>query len=265
MKRVCCLVAAAVLCLTAAAQVKVVGHRGVRFNTPFDTATPLYENTIPALRFNQSLGVYAAEFDVQLTADEKLIVFHGPSVPGLGKSIHNITFAEARSVVLPGGSIMPTLEEYLAEGRKHPETKLILEVKKQPTPERETKAVELIVETVRRMKMQGQIEYTTFSDWEVQEIHRLEPSAKVIFIDSGWYIHDPDYCYARGYNAVSYDLNGLFNHPEYVDRAHQLGMEVTLWVVNDKEIVDWAIKHGVDFVSSDNPEKIKEYLNSLNR
>ena len=253
----------AVCCLSAAAQIKVVGHRGVRFNTPYDANTPYYENTIPALRLNQSLGIYGAEFDIQLTADEKIIVFHGPMVPGLGKSIHDITFDQARAVVLPGGSHMPTLEEYLLEGRKHPETKLICEIKVQKTPERETKAVEQVLETVRRLNMQEQVEYTTFSDWMVQEFHRIDPKVKVIFLESGVFVHNPDYCYARGYDAISYDMNGLMNHPDYVARAHQLGLEVTLWVVNDNEVVDWAIKHGVDFVSSDHPERIKAYLDSL--
>ncbi|MBO6170331.1 MAG: glycerophosphodiester phosphodiesterase [Bacteroidales bacterium] len=263
MRRVLCAALMSLLCLSAIAQIKVVGHRGVRFNTPYDPHTPLYENTIPALRFNQSLGIYGAEFDVQLTADEKIIVFHGPTVPGTGTSIHHMTFDQARAVVLPGGSHMPTLEEYLAEGSKHPETKLICEIKKQSSPERETKAVELVMETVRRMGMQDQVEYTTFSDWMVQEFHRIDPKVKVLFIESGVFVHDPDYCYARGYNAISYDMNGLMNHPDYVDRAHELGMEVTLWIVNDNEVVDWAIRHGVDFVSSDHPEKIKAYLDTL--
>lgn len=263
MKRI--VIAAALLFITLAssAQIKVVGHRGVRFNTPFEPETPYYENTIPALEYNQSLGIYGAEFDVQLTADEKIIVFHGPKVPGLGKSIHTLTFDQARAVVLPGGSHMPTLEEYFEQARKHPETKIILEIKVQSSRERETKAVELVMETVRKMNMQSQIEYTTFSDWMVQEIHRIDPKAKVLFLESGVFVHDPDYCYARGYNAISYDMNGLMNHPDYVERAHQLGMEVTLWIVNDNEVVDWAIRHGVDYVSSDHPERIKEYLDSL--
>lgn len=263
MKRI--VIAAALLFITLAssAQIKVVGHRGVRFNTPFEPETPYYENTIPALEYNQSLGIYGAEFDVQLTADERIIVFHGPKVPGLGKSIHTLTFDQARAVVLPGGSHMPTLEEYFEQARKHPETKIILEIKVQSSRERETKAVELVMETVRKMNMQSQIEYTTFSDWMVQEIHRIDPKAKVLFLESGVFVHDPDYCYARGYNAISYDMNGLMNHPDYVERAHQLGMEVTLWIVNDNEVVDWAIRHGVDYVSSDHPERIKEYLDSL--
>ena len=58
-------------------------------------------------------------------------------------------------------------------------------------------------------------------------------------------------------------MNGLMNHPDYVKRAHELGMEVTLWVVNDYEVVDWAIRHGVDNVSSDHPELIKKYVEGL--
>jgi glycerophosphoryl diester phosphodiesterase len=40
-------------------------------------------------------------------------------------------------------------------------------------------------------------------------------------------------------------------------------MEVTLWIVNDYEVVDWAIRHGVDYVSSDYPERIKKYVDGL--
>lgn len=249
--------------LSLSAQIKIVGHRGVRHNTPSVPETKCYENTIPALEFAQGLGIYAAEFDVQLTSDEKVIVFHGPTVPGLNKNIQKITFDEARAVVLPGGSRMPTIEEYLEQAKKHPETKLICEIKKQSTPERETKAVELVMEAVRKMNMETQMEYTTFSDWIAQEFHRVDPKAKVLFLDSGVFVRDPDYCKSRGYDAISYDMNGLMNHPDYIKRAHELGMEVTLWIVNDYEVVDWAIRHGVDYVSSDYPERIKKYVDGL--
>lgn len=244
-------------------QVKLVGHRGVRHNTPTKPESPYYENTIAALKYNQGLGIYGAEFDVQLTADNKIIVFHGPTVPGIEKSIHNITFDEARAVVLPGGHRMPTLEEYLKQGKKDPGTKLILEIKKQSTPERETMAVEQSMAVVRKMKMEDQIEYTTFSEWAVREIHRIDPKAKVLFLDSGVFVKDPETCKSFGSDAVSYDMNGLMNHPDYIDRAHALGMEVTFWIINDYEPLEWAILHGVDFVSSDHPEKLKEYLDGI--
>ena len=263
MKAFVSFVAATLICISASAQLKVVGHRGCRFNTPDQPETPLYENTLAALKFAQGLGIYAAEFDVQLTADGKPIVYHGPKIPGLKKTIHGVTFKEAREVKLPGGHRMPTLEEWFKQARKHPETKIICEFKKQPTPENETSLIEQTFEIVRRMNMQDQIEYTTFSEWACSEIKRVEPSAKVIFIESGVFVHTPEYCKDKGYDGISYDYKGFLNHPDYVARAKALGIETTLWIVNDWQVVNWALLNGIDYVSSDHPEKIKAYLDGI--
>lgn len=263
MKTLFTLVAAAVISISAAAQPLVVGHRGCRFNTPDKPDTPLYENTLAALKFAQGLGIYAAEFDVQLTADNKPIVFHGPIVPGVKKDIHTMTFDEARAVKLPGGHRMPTLEEWFKQARKHPETKIICEFKKQPTPENETSIIEQTIAIVRKMKMQDQIEYTTFSEWACSEIKRVDPKAKVLFLESGVFVHTPEYCKEKGYDGMSYDLNGFLNHPDYVARAKALGIETTLWLANDWQVVDWALLNGIDFVSSDHPEKVKAYLDGM--
>ncbi|MBQ0081636.1 MAG: glycerophosphodiester phosphodiesterase [Alistipes sp.] len=260
MKKVLTLLLCTLLYVSVTAELRVVGHRGCRFNTPLQPETEYFENTIPALKFAQSLGIYAAEFDIQLTSDEKIIVFHGPKIPGTKKNIQKITFDEARAIKLPGGSHMPTVEEWFAQAKKHPEMKIICEIKKQSTKERETKAVELFMKAVRENNMEAQTEYTTFSEWMCSEIHRIDPKAKVLFLESGVFVHDPDYCKKKGYNGISYDMNGFMNHPGYVKRAKELGLETTLWIVNDYEIVDWAILHGIDFVSSDHPEKIKAYL-----
>ncbi len=265
MKRTVLFFAALAMCMSAFAQPKVVGHRGCRFNTPDQPETPLYENTIASLDFAQKLGIDAVEFDVQFTSDEKNIVFHGANVPGLNKSIQKITFKEAREVVLPGGHQMPTLEEWFKKAKECPQVKIILEFKKQGTKERETKMVEDAMKVVRKMNMEEQIEYTTFSEWMCNEIHRIDPKAKVIFLDSGVYAKSPEWAAERGYNGISYDYDGFMNHPEYVQRAKALGIETTLWIVNHYDAVDWAVKHGIDYVSSDHPEKIKAYIDAINQ
>ncbi|MCM1502457.1 MAG: glycerophosphodiester phosphodiesterase [Bacteroidales bacterium] len=247
----------------AFAQPKVVGHRGCRFNTPDSPDTPLYENTLNALKFAQDLKIDAVEFDVQLTSDGKIIVFHGANVPGIDKDIRKITFDEARRTVLPGGHRMPTIEEYLKQARKCPAVKIICEIKKQSTPERETMAVEQVMEAVRRMKMEDQVEYTSFSEWICSEIHRIDPRAKVIFLDSGVFVKTPEYAHEKGYNGISYNFDGFMNHPDYVERARKLGIETTLWIVNSYEVVEWAVRHGVDCVSSDHPELIKGYVDAI--
>lgn len=251
---------------TTSAQVRIVGHRGVRHNID-NPDTRNFENTISALDYCQGLGIYAAEFDIQLTKDGRIIVFHGPKMPnnatalpeGVAPDVHEMTFRQARRVVLPNGEHMPTLREWLAQGRRHPETRLICEIKKQSTPERETRAVELVLAAVRKARMQDQMEYTTFSPWMVQEIHRIDPSAKVLFLDSGKNPKTPQEAKEFGSDAISYDVKAFREHPEYVAQAHALGMEVTLWIVNDRENFDWGRSLGVDFISSDHPETLKQF------
>ena len=40
----------------------------------------------------------AVEFDVQLTSDNKVIVFHGPKLPGSDLMIYDMTFGQAMAV-----------------------------------------------------------------------------------------------------------------------------------------------------------------------
>ena len=258
MKRII-IIALLAICGSAfmAAQPKVVGHRGCRFEGP-------YENTLASLQFAQKVGVDAVEYDVHLTSDDQVIVFHGPVIPGTdGKDVRKITMAEARKVLLPGGHRMPTLDEWFKQARKTPAIKIIMELKAQLSKERETLLVEKSMEMVRKAGMEGQVEYTTFSEWMCQEIHRVDPKAKVIFISSGVFVPDAAYAKEKGYDGISYNLDAFLNRPEIARQAKELGIETTLWLVNDYEVADWAILHGIDYISTDHPEKLKPYIDAV--
>ncbi len=235
------------------AQPKVIGHRGCRYDGP-------YENTIASMKVAQNAGADAIEFDVNLTSDSQVVVFHGPNVPGSGKDIREMTLSEARGVSLPGGHKMPTLEEWLKSGRKRPEIKLIVEIKAQLSQEKDSLLIEKVVGTVRSMKMQDQVEYTSFGSSRCLEIHRVEPSAKVIYLQSGVRVHDAAWAKEKGFNGISFDLNAFLNHPEIVSQAKELGIETTLWLVNHYEVADWAVLHGIDYISTDFPEKLVPYI-----
>ena len=256
MKRICTLLLM-LLPIWAMAQSKVVGHRGCRFEGPF-------ENTMASMKVALDAGVDAIEFDINLTADDQVIVFHGPKIPGTdGLDIRNITFKEARQIVLPGGHQMPTLEEWFDEARKHPETKFILEIKHQLTPERETVLVGKAMAIVRKCKMEGQIEYTAFGTHMCDAIKAVDKNAKVIYLSSGVHAHDAAWAKEKGYEGISYNLDAFLNNPWMVDQARELGIETTLWLVNDYEVADWAIRHGIDYISSDHPEKLTPYINAV--
>ena len=249
MKKTTLAIAFAFMALAVSAQPKVVGHRGCRFEGP-------YENTIASFAFAQEVGVDAVEYDVNLTSDDKIIVFHGPTVPGTdGKDIRKITYAEARKVVLPGGHQMPSLDEWFVQARKHPEITIIMEFKAQLSKEKETRLVEKAMAQVKKENMESQVEYTTFSEWMCQEIHRIDPKAKVIFLSSGVFVPDAPYAKEKGYDAISYNLDGFLNNPHIAKHAREL--------VNDDEVADWAILHGIDYISTDHPERLVPYIKAV--
>jgi len=241
---------------TAFAQTKVVAHRGARHE-----GAP-YENTLEALKFAQELGVDVVEFDINLTSDGKVIVVHGPSFPGETRKVQEMTFKELRAAELPGGTRMPTLREWFRQAKKTPEITMVLEIKPHPTKEQETKAVEKAMKLARRMRMGDQLQYTTFSEWVASEIKRIDPNAKVLFLSNSR-SKAPDAAWAKehGYE-MSYAEKVWRAHPEYLKQAKELGVETTIWIVNEESTIDWVLEQGFDYVSTDYPERIYPYVRS---
>lgn len=241
--------------LVCQAQPGITGHRGCRFDGP-------YENTLASLKFAQQTGIGSVEFDIQLTADKKILVYHGPWMPG-GKerNIHDMTFDEARAVVLPGGHQMPTLEEWFTQVRKTPALKAVMEIKKQASAELDMYLTQESMKTVQEMGMAGQVDYTSFEETICDEVLRIDPSAKVLFIAGGLHVPSAAWAKSKGYAGISYNLDGFLNNPGLAEEAKKLGIETTLWLVNSTDLYDWAENHQITWVSSDHPEVIKKYVN----
>ncbi len=243
--------------LTLAAQPKVVAHRG------FYTTEGSWENTVSSLRNAQKLGVYGVEFDVNMTVDDSLIVYHGPKILDTKLDAQKKRFAEIRAVRLPGGLQIPSLREFFTQGKQDPSTKLILEIKKHATPARETQVVEAILRLARRMQLVPQIEFISFSRYACDEVLRLQPDAVVVYVSSDMKAMGAAEAKSRGYQGLSYQLGVLMNRPALVDEANALGIATTLWMVNDCELIDWAARHGVTYVSTDYPDKAKAHLEAV--
>lgn len=240
------------------AQPKIVAHRG------FYMTGDSFENTISSLANAQKLGVYGVEFDVNLTADDKLVILHGPNVHGTKINAQKSNYKDIRAVRLPGGHQVPNLEEWLKQGKKDPSCKLIMELKKHPTPARETLLVEKVLEEVRKSGIDiAQIEFISFSMHILKEVKRLAPEAFTMYVSNDQRAETPAELHALGIDALSYGLNVLMNFPEMADEANALGMPTTLWMVEDPELIDYAWKHGITYISTDFPDKAKAYIDAL--
>lgn len=237
------------------AQPQVIAHRG------YHAINGSCRNSIAALKEAQKLGIYGSELDINLTKDGHIVVAHGGHHPD--KSIYkdkelervNIqksTLEEVQAIPLENGEIVPTLDQYLEQGKKDPKTKLIIEIKKHATPALETEVVEKTIAAVAKHGLEKQVEYIAFRPWVCFELKRLAPEGTPIAYLNGDY--DPTYVKGMGISGIDYSYNALKKHKKWVKQCHKLGLTVNVWTVSDEEKLRDVIAMGVDFITTDNPE-----------
>ncbi len=236
--------------ITLPEQTRVIAHRGY-----WDTEGSA-QNSLAALRAAQAIKVYGSEFDVNMTADDSLIVIHGPK-HGTIEDVQSATFDSVRAIPLSNGELVPTLAEYLAAGKENPDVKLILEIKSHATPERETFVVERIVEAVKTAGVEHQTEYIAFSLHACCEVARLAPKAKVAYLNGD---RTPEELRNMNIDGLDYYYSLILENNEWVKQAHYWGLTVNIWTVNDEESMRKAIEQKVNFITTDKPELLQQIL-----
>lgn len=233
----------------AYSQTKVIAHRGAF------KAQNLPENSIAALEQAAQIGCYASEFDVHITKDGQIIVNHDDHINGL--TISETNFKELRKHKLSNGEKIPTLEEYLNVGKKFPEMRLVLEVKKSKQPEITLEAARKSVELVKKFKLEHQVDYITFDFEAGKLIAELNPDANIAYLEGD---KTPLEVKNAGYNSLDYHYSVYQKNPDWIREAHDLGMTINVWTVNEEVDMKWMIDHTADFITTNEPELLLKLL-----
>ncbi|ERI89299.1 glycerophosphodiester phosphodiesterase family protein [Bacteroides pyogenes F0041] len=228
---------------------QVVAHRG------FWKVEGSAQNSIAALREAESAGCYGSEFDVWLTKDNKSVVNHDPVYKM--KSMEGSKAEELTKLRLENGEKLPLLEEYFDAAREG-SIRLILELKKQSSNARETRAVREIVALAKRMGLERRMEYISFSLHAVKEFIRLAPEGTPVYYLNGDL--SPAELKAIGCSGPDYHLEVFKKHPEWIRESHELGMKVNAWTVDKPEDMRWLIERKADFITTNEPLKLREIL-----
>lgn len=231
------------------AQTQVIAHRG------FWKTQGSAENSIAALVKADSIGCYGSEFDVWLTKDNQLIVNHDPTING--RFIQHTTAKKLIKHTLKNHEHIPTLAEYLTKG-KELKAKLILELKSLNSRERETLAVEKIVEMVKSMGLEDRMEYIAFSLHVTKEFIRLAPKGTPVFYLNGDL--SPNELKEIGAAGADYNHSVFKKHPEWISECHALGLKTNVWTVNKENDMQWFIDHKVDFITTNEPTTLQHIL-----
>lgn len=224
--------------------VKIIGHRGAPAEEP--------ENTLRSFRRALDLGVAAVELDVQLTRDGRLAVIHDETLDRTTNGhglVKDYTLAELQKLDAGQGEPVPALEEVLelARGRAH----LLVEMKQ---PE----AAPALLEFFRQHRAFGAAHVISFWHPAIKALKEAEPKLKTGVLMVGCPA-DP-VGLARAARASTLVLNYRYVNRELVETAHNHGLTVYAWNIDDVETLKPCLAVDPDGISTNRPREIIAYL-----
>lgn len=253
MKKIYSLIACGLLGLSCfAQQTAIVAHRGF-WNCEEGGYS---ENSIASLKAAQKHGFRGSEFDVHLTRDGVLIVNHNHDIDGL--VIAENDWKTLKTHLLPNNERRPTLEEYLRQGKKH-NTLLVMEFKKQPTPEIEDQMVNQSIALLKKHKLMdpSRVMFISFSKFICEKIAIEYPEYTNQYLNGDL---SPEEVKALGINGIDYSKKVLKANPDYIARAHAAGLSTNVWTVNKEKEAKMFIAQGVQTITTNEPLMIRGLL-----
>ena len=239
------------------AMTSIWAHRGASQRAP--------ENTLPAFEIAVELGADGVELDVQRTADGELVVIHDETVDrttnGTG-AVARLTSDEIRaldaSAGLPGfgGTRVPTLRqvmELLRGTGLQVNVELKTSIERYPGIEREALAL------VDELGMREQVVWSSFRHASVTELVGDVAAGQLALLMSDVLVRPWSYAAELGVGALHPGLH-LLQEPGWVTHAHEAGLQVRTWTVDDPEHLQMAARAGVDAVITNVPDVARALL-----
>ncbi|MBW9141596.1 MAG: glycerophosphodiester phosphodiesterase [Candidatus Aramenus sp.] len=227
----------------------IIGHRGA----PLEAK----ENTIQSFLTAKNLGVDAVELDVHVSNDKKLIVFHDDAVLINEKGqkmvqVSDLTLEELRKVT---GIQVPTLEEVLETVG---DFNYFVEIKKSSAfyPSIEQR----VVDAIREKGLVDNVNIISFDFDSVKKAKEIDEkiSTGIIFVGRiNWFLE-----IAKKVKANWLAFSHRLVTKEEVKIAHQSGLKLNAWTVNDLASAEKLERIGIDALTTDNPRKMIEILKS---
>ena len=213
---------------------QVIAHRG------YWKTEGSAQNSISSLQNSYKIGVYGSEFDVHITRDGEVVVFHDDDVDGI--KIENANYADIKDKRLKNGEKIPTLKDYLNAAKSLGDMKLILEVKEHIQKSDEARCIDATLKMVREAGLEARTEYISFSKHACDYLVRHAPGAKVSYLNGDLTPLDAK---DAGYAGIDYEDSVFYEHPLWIKEARKL------------KAIKYFFKQGIDYVTTNEPEKAK--------
>ena len=229
----------------------IVAHRGAwkKNNLP--------ENSIASLRHAIDLKLPGSEFDVWRTADDSLVINHDAHYNKL--LIEETNYADLMKFKLSNGEKLPTLYEYITEGKRNNKyTLLVCEIKPSEISKERGKATALkTVETIKKLKADKITCYISF-DYEIlKQIREVDQKTVLQYLEGN---KSPKEVKADKISGIDYHYSVFKKHPEWIKEAKENNIILNAWTVNEASDMDWIIEQKFNYITTNEPELLKERI-----
>lgn len=234
---------------------QIIGHRGACGYAP--------ENTLSSIELALDLGVEMIEIDVQMCATGELVVIHDDSVDrttnGTGL-VSELTFDELRSLTIDDYEYIPTLEEVIdCIGGQ---AMLNIELKGPNVAQAVAQLVNFYIE---------ELDYSPY-DFVVSSFYHDQLDIFQLFcpeVATGVLFDDAD---IENFIDVAFDHNAdfigcskklfvpeLLMSQDFIDEAHDCGLQIFVFTINDKATADMLADMSIDGIFSNYPDIVEQY------
>lgn len=250
--------------LLAGSPVEIVAHRGASFDAP--------ENTRTSLKLAWQQGADAAEFDVWLTKDGRIVALHDDTLQrtgGIERKIGDVTEAEARAIDVGrwmderfAGELLPTLGELLE--LVPPSRRVFIEVKC---------GSEIVPELDRVLRQAAlkpeQTAVIAFDADVIAELKKLRPDLQAYWLASLEAKKDQPsptaaelIATARKIQADGLNLSATTSvlTEGFAAALREAKMPYYVWTVNDADVARRMIQLGARAITTDRPEWLRQRL-----
>ncbi|WP_210650909.1 glycerophosphodiester phosphodiesterase family protein [Nocardioides sp. SYSU D00065] len=232
-----------------------IAHRGGMGLAP--------ENTLAAFGRATSLGLTHLETDVHTTHDGHVVCFHDATlrrVTGHPGRVADLDLADIRRLRVGGTDQVPTLTEAMAT---FPQARFAIDLKDEASIGAMARLLRAHPGWAERICVAG-----ARSRW----LSRLQDQAPGVTTALGWRALTALIACSRGgvrplgvaggaFAHVPLRLGRLPVHSErVVARAHEMGIRVVVWTVDDAATMRSLLDAGVDGIITDRPDVLREVL-----
>lgn len=223
-------------------------HRGLSGRFP--------ENTHAAFNAAWVADCDGIELDLQVTRDGQVVVFHDPDTKRMTDYDYRISETDYKDLcnlnVGAGGKgggaqfeeYIPLLSDVLAHV---PANKYVqIEIKQQITN------MDAVIAELARLREDILVQVISFDTEKLLQVRQKLPHVDCFLVmDAEAPPIDDRIGFAAQHGLKGVDMDYRLATDEMVKAAHQAGLQVGTWTVNDKGVAQQLIERGVNFLASD--------------